>query len=344
MDLFGNIEFREPWFLWACLIALPVFVLAHSMGGKLLFSSFRLLPDSSSSWRTRMAWFPGAMLALGALSLAIALAGPRTADRHSRIVREGIAIMMVVDTSGSMRALDLRTEQEELTRLDAVKQVFEDFVLGSAELNGRPDDTIGLVAFAGYADTRCPLTLDHDNLITIARSLEIVSDPAEDGTAIGDGLGLAVERLRESKASSRVAILLTDGIHNSGVETPLAAAELARTVGVRVYTVGAGTNGLANMRVENPFTGGTRLRQVPVEIDEKTLKAIAERTGGRYFRATSHQGLQDVYREIDKLERTRITEDKFREYSEHYRWFVAIAMVLIALAWLMRGTILRRLP
>jgi len=341
-----GLEFRQPWLLWAAAVAVPVWLLAARSGGRLVFSSLRILPSAGHSWRTRLAWLPDVMLALAAVWLSVALAGPRVANKTTRVHREGIAIMMVVDISGSMAALDLSAEDEERTRLDAVKRVFEEFVLGSDDLAGRPDDAIGVVSFAGFADTRCPLTLDHGSLATIARDLELVTERGEDGTAIGDGLGLAVLRLRDAKdeVKSKVVILLTDGVNNAGEQTPLAAAELAKKEGIKVYTIGAGTNGVAPVRVSNPFTGGTMLRAQRVVIDEDTLREIADRTGGQYFRATDAGGLREVYRAIDRLERTRITEQRFREYREYFRLAVAIALALGALAWLLRGHVLRRLP
>ncbi len=338
------LEFREPWYLLVCATSLLVVLAAFSPSGRVLFSSLRLLPNHVHTWRTRLVWLPFALLAFAALFLGIALAGPRLPDRSQRIEREGIAIMMAVDISGSMHALDLSEGDEERTRLDAVKVVFREFVLGNDTLTGRNDDQIGIVSFAGFADTRCPLTLDHDILMQVAGGLEIVTARREDGTAVGDGLGLAVERLRASKAKSRIIILLTDGVNNRGEETPLAAAELAATEGIKVYTIGAGSQGAALVRVPDPFTGRPTLRQVEVEIDEDTLKAIAERTGGRYFRATNAEGLREVYSEIDELERTKIGEERFREYTEYYRHVTALALALAALAWLLMATALRRLP
>lgn len=345
IELLEHIEFREPWFLLLGLLALPVFFLARRSPGRVVFSSLALLPARAASWRTRLAWLPDAGLALAALCMTVALAGPRAARGESHIRREGIAIMMAMDISGSMRALDLADGDEEKTRLDAVKEVFRSFVAGQGdELPGRLDDAIGLVSFAGFADTRCPLTLNHASLLEIAADLEIVTDRSEDGTAIGDGLGLAVERLREAKAKSKVIILLTDGVNNAGVESPQQAAELAKTLGIKVYTIGAGTNGMAPVRVPDPLSGKMVLRPMPVEIDEDTLRDIAERTGGRYFRAEDAAGLRDVYQQIDRLERTQITERRVRQYDELYRHVLALALIAAALSWLARVTLFRRLP
>jgi Ca-activated chloride channel family protein len=223
--------------------------------------------------------------------------------------------------------------------------VFLDFVRGGRGLAGRPDDLIGIVSFAAYADTRCPLTLDHDNLVRVAHGLELVKNPAEDGTAIGDGLGLALERLERApvKAGSRVAILLTDGVNNRGETAPLQAAELARKLGVKVFTIGAGTTGMAPVRVESPF-GGTLLQRVPVEIDEEVLREIARRTGGRYYRATDAEALRRVYQDIDALTRSEIIEERFQKYHEYYRHAAAAGLLMLAAAFLLSGTVLRRMP
>jgi Ca-activated chloride channel homolog len=343
LEMLAPLELRQPWLLLTALAAVPVYFWARRPPGRLRFSSLALLP-SRRSWRARFAFVPALLLAFAIVALGVALAGPRTGERAGRIRKDGIAIMMVVDVSGSMRALDLSDGTRERTRLAAAIEVFTEFVTGKGDLPGRPNDAIGLVSFAGYADTRCPLTLDHDNLIGIAGELAIVEDRAEDGTAIGDGLGLAVERLRESKARSRIAILLTDGVHNAGSDTPEAAAALAKKLGIKVYTVGAGTNGLAPIRVEDPFSGRSVLRQTMVEIDEEMLREIADETGGAYFRATDGEGLRAVYRAIDQLERTTFDEHSVREFHERYATALVIGLLLAAIAFLAEATIWRRLP
>ena len=335
-------DLTQPWFLLVALAALPALWWARRSSGRVVFSSLAALPARALTWRTALAWVPDAMLTLAVVSLAIALAGPRRGDEKSRIRREGIAMVMAIDVSSSMRALDLSEGSHEQTRLDAVKRVFEQFVLGTRGLSGRPDDAIGLVSFAGHADTRSPLTLDHGNLVTAARELEIVRQRSEDGTAIGDGLALAVERLRQHPARSKVAILLTDGVETAGVLPARSAIDVAREHGVKVYTIGAGTNGVAPIRVETEM--GTQLLQTEVEIDEALLQEIAEKTGGAYFRATDLAGLRTVYKAIDKLERSRIEEKMFFRYHEYYLWFVAAGLILVALAVALRGTVLRRLP
>jgi Ca-activated chloride channel family protein len=341
MTLFG-IELAHPWALLGALLVLPVIVLARRAAGRVQFSSLATLAPSAT-WRTYLAWVPDALLGVAVLALVVALAQPQRYDGEHRIKRRGIAIMMVVDRSGSMRALDLSERTREQTRLDAVKRVFEQFVAGGPGLSGRPDDAIGLIGFARYADTLSPLTLDHANLITAARQLALVTEAGEDGTAVGDGLALAVSRLAAARQVSKVAIVLTDGVSNAGEVAPLAAADLAKEAGVRVYTIGAGTNGRAPMRVEGPF-GNTELVSVPVQIDEDTLTKVAEATGGRYFRATDLAGLREIYGAIDRLERTEIDETQSAEPAQLYPYLVALAMLAIALAVTLRLTALRRLP
>jgi Ca-activated chloride channel family protein len=340
---FGNVELAQPWFLLALVLVVPAIWWSQRAAGRVVFSSLRALPMGGHTWRTRIAWLPDLLLGLAVVALVIGLTGPRAGDKSSRVRRDGIAIALAVDVSGSMRALDLSEKNRELTRLDAVKKVFEQFVLGTKGLAGRPDDAIGLVAFASYAETRSPLTLDHSNLVMAARQLDFAPDD-ESGTRIGNGLALAIERLREFKPKTqvaRIAILLTDGettIRDENTIDEDAAIQQALDAGVKVYSIGAGTNGVAPVRVDG------ELRQMPVSIDEGTLKKIAEKTGGQYFRAQDFAGLQRIYKQIDKAERTTIEEDRFTEYHLFYGWFVGAAMLLMTIAFTLRGTVLRRLP
>jgi Ca-activated chloride channel family protein len=335
--MFG-VDYSHPWFLLAILAAPVAYWWSARGAGRVVFSSLRALPAGGDTWRTRIAWLPDALMALAIVAFAIALAGPRAGDKSKRERRDGIAVMMAIDVSGSMRALDLSKSNKELTRLAAVKQVFEQFVRGGGKLGGREDDAIGLVAFARYAETRSPLTLDHGNLVLAARQLDFAPQN-EDGTAIGAGLELAVQRLAEFKARSRVAILLTDGesnVHEIDEDTAIADAVQA---GVKVYTIGAGTTGIAPIRTEDGD-----LMQIRVSIDETTLRKIADKTGGRYFRATDNVSLGRIYAEIDKLEKSTFEEDRFTEYNQYYAYFVIAALSLVVLALLLRGTLLRRLP
>jgi Ca-activated chloride channel family protein len=333
-----HVEPTYPWLVLVALLAIPAYVLARRSSGRVVFSSLRVLPLGGRTWRTQLAWLPDALIAAAVVALAIAATGPRAGDQTARVRREGIAVMMAIDVSGSMRALDLSEHNQELTRLDAVKQTFERFVLGGGKLAGRPDDAIGLVAFASYAETRSPLTLDHGNLATAARELTFAKRD-EDNTAIGAGLELAVQRLAEFKARSKIIILLTDGesnIHDIDEDT---AIDDAVKAGIKVYTIGAGTTGYAPIRDPDG-----QLMQMAVSIDETLLRKIADKTHGEYFRATDHAGLVKVYEAIDKLERTTLEEQRFTEYRQFYGGFVAAAMALVAFALALRGTVLRRLP
>jgi len=336
-------DFRDPLFLIAGFLAPLVYWLAARMPAVLTYSSLALVDGAARSARARFAKLPAWLLALATLALAVALAGPRTGSATSRIHRKGIAIAMVVDRSGSMQARDFVTGDTSISRLDVVKNVFRTFVAGKGALGGRPDDLVGLVVFARYADGLCPLTLDHGNLLSILGDVEIVDDPSEDGTAVGEGLALAVERLRGVQASSKVALLLTDGVNNVGDIDPLQAADLAAQHGIKVYTIGAGTTGFAPVPVQAPG-GQTVLRQAYVQIDEDTLREIAERTGGHYFHASDARGLSEVIAEIDRLERSDITETRYLTYEYHYAGWVVAGLVMIGSAAVLSGSVLRRLP
>lgn len=344
-------EFAQPWFLLAALAAIPALYWSRRAAGRVVFSSLRALPHGGLTWRTRLAWLPDALHVLAVVALAIALAGPRVGDKSSRVRRDGIAIMMAVDVSGSMRAQDLAGKggatcnpdpDHDPTRLGAVKRDFGAFVRGGEGLDGRPDDAIGLVAFARYADTRSPLTLDHSNLVMAARQLDFARQD-EDGTAIGAGLELAVQRLADFKARSKVIILLTDGESNVHDIDEDQAIEDAVKAGIKVYTIGAGTSGVAPICADRG-DGRSQLMQMSVSIDESLLRKIAAKTGGQYFRANDKAGLDRIYKQIDRLERTSIEEERFTEYRQFFPYFVGAAMLLVAAALLLRGSVLRRLP
>lgn len=337
------LEFRDPLFLLVGLLAPLIFLLASRIPSRIRYSSLDLPDRAAPTLRVRLAHLPAALLALATLALAVALAGPRTGDETAKVEREGIAIIMALDRSGSMDARDFVSEDYSVSRLQALKDVFHEFVLGGEAGKGRSDDLVGLVVFGTFADGACPLTLDHGNLLNILDQVQVAQERSESATAIGEGLGLAVERLLDSSAQSRVVILLTDGVNNAGEIDPLQAAELAASHGIKVYTIGAGINGYAPVPVTGA-DGRQYLRRAFVEMDEKTLQEIAQRTGGRYFHARDAEGLTETYRAIDRLERTEITELRYMRYQEHYAGFVLAALALIALAGLTSGTLLRRLP
>ena len=263
------------------------------------------------TWRVRARWVPTALMLLALALLVVALARPQEGRRQTTIDSEGIAIALLVDRSSSMRALDFELEGQRVDRLAAVKRVAADFLLGDADLAlaGRGADLVGLITFAQYADVISTLTLDHSFVVDGLESARIVERGSEDGTAIGDAVGLAVERLQslEQPVQSRVIILLTDGENTAGSLDPLQAAELAASQGVKIYTIGVGTRGRAPVPVRGVF-GQTRIRMAQVNIDEATLTAMADATGGAYFRATDTASLAGVYRAIDELETTVLEE------------------------------------
>jgi len=322
-----------------------VYLLATRPTSLLGFSSSSLVAHTNRSWRQRLSALPAVLLSIAFVLLVVALARPRTPQQETKVSRDGIAILTVVDLSSSMDARDMVEEDRSINRLDVVKNVFIDFVMGNDGTvgRGRPDDLIGMVTFARFADSICPLTLDHGNLVNIVKDLEIVSQRDEDGTAMGDGLGLAVERLRRSKAKSRVAILLTDGVTNAGVIAPEKAAELAAENDIKVYCIGVGTQGMAPVPTVDMF-GRMRLSPQPVRIDEETLREIANKTAGKYFRAVDKDALAEIYHEIDSLERTEVTEVKYLQYTEHFPYFVASSLCLIASVLVLNGSLFRRLP
>jgi Ca-activated chloride channel family protein len=342
-------EFRDPLFLVVGLTVPLVYGLAARLPSVLTYSNLGLVDAAPRSQRARLAKLPAVLLAVAALALTVALAGPRTGNATSRVHREGIAIVMAVDRSGSMQARDFVRGDTSVSRLDVVKDVFRLFVSGEGKGiakgggEGRPDDLVGLVVFARYADGVCPLTLDHGNLLSILADVEIPTERGEDGTAVGEGLALAVERLRGLEVSSKVIVLLTDGVSNAGDIDPLQAADLAAQHGIKVYTIGAGSSGYAPVPVQAPG-GRIVLQQAYVEIDENTLREIAKRTGGRYFHATDAKGLGEVIQAIDRLERSEVTEIRYLTYEYHHAQWVGIALLLMLAAATLSGTWLRRLP
>lgn len=330
--MFENIEFANPKLLWL-LVLVPVltvwYVLRHKQQDAALgFSDMREFAQLPKTWKAylRHLLFALKMMALGLL--IVAFARPQSASTNSTSNIEGIDIVMAMDVSGSMLARDLKPD-----RLTAAKQVASDFV------KGRPGDRMGLVIFSGETFTQVPLTTDHGVMLNMLA--EMKNGLIDDGTAIGDGLATAVSRLKDSEAISKVVILLTDGMNNAGSVDPYTAAEIAKLYGVRIYTIGVGTYGTAPYPVQTPF--GTQLQQMKVEIDEKLLTAIANSTGGKYFRANNNQKLDEIYQEIDKLERSKIEVTEFRRLHEEFYPLVAWAIALLLLEFLLRRTIFRTL-
>lgn len=330
-------RFHDPWLL-LLLLLLPVWLWWERRSAKrggLKFSSVAGATAASSVWAT---FGPTLLLVLRGLTLALfvgALARPQIGKSESRLKTEGIDIVLAVDVSGSMMAMDFKVNGQPVDRITIVKQVVKEFI------EARPNDRIGMVAFAGRAYVASPLTLDHDWL---ERNLDRVKvGLIEDGTALGSGLGTAVNRLRDPKAKSRVVVLLTDGVNNVWKVQPLDAAKAAKEFGVRVYTIGAGTRGVAPMPV---MMGGQidGYRPMQVEIDEELLKKIAQETGGQYFRATDTDSLREIYRQIDKLEKREVETVKYEEWRELFPWFLMPGVGCVLLAVTLENTRLRRLP
>lgn len=305
--------------------------------------------------RRTLPWFYG----LGLMLVIMGMARPQAGKSESRITGEGIAIEMVLDVSGSMEALDFQLDGEDVSRLEAVKHVISEFVLGSKStgLRGRRDDLVGVVAFGGFADSKCPLTLDHGALVDIVGGLQIPK-PIRDrrgrvinadaiqeelATAIGDGVALGVDRLRDAKAKSKVLVLLTDGVSNAGVVDPREAASIAKELGIKVYSIGIGRNGVVPVPQEDEF-GRTVLVPAQFRVDEELLREIAQTTGGKYFHASDSESLVEVYSQIDKLEKSQFEESKYSEYTELFGWFSGFGLALILAVNVLRETRFRSLP
>lgn len=281
------------------------------------------------SWRTRLCWLPFALALLGFVSGVIALARPQSSNAYSTESTEGINIVLALDISGSMLAKDLQPN-----RFEAAKSVAGEFV------SSRPYDNIGLVVFASESYTQCPLTTDHAVLLNMINSVEM--GLVNDGTAIGSGLATAVNRLKEIKEGSKVVILLTDGTNNSGTIAPVTAAEIAASFGIRVYTIGVGTMGEALFPIQTYL--GIEYVNMPVEIDEASLKQIASTTGGQYFRATDNNSLHKIYEEIDQLEKVKMKVESFTQKEELFPPYLWVALILLFTALLLRSTLFRRMP
>lgn len=317
-----SLRFLYPDLLWLLLI-LPVLAFLRGRRGRapsLVFSSISVAKAISENRKVNpgnvLLWLR--LIALGLLILA--MARPQWGNRKTEVEASGIDILLAVDVSGSMQAMDFQLEDRAVDRLSVVKAVVKKFI------TERPNDRMGLVAFAGRPYMVCPLTLDHDWLQLRLESLE--TGMIEDGTAIGSAIVAGVNRLREQKAKSRIVILLTDGVNNAGKAAPLTAAEAAETMKIKVYTIGAGRRGVAPMPVEDQF-GRKRIIRAQVDIDEKTLGKIAEMTGAKYFRATDTESLEKIYEEINAMEVTTRKIKHFDRYRELFSWLLFAALVLL---------------
>lgn len=325
--------FDNPKILW--LLLLPVILTAHYLYLELTGRKPHLRVSASAQWlngnKSPLAvvrHLPFVLRFIALCLIIICLARPRSSQEMEKVDTEGIDIVLAMDVSTSMLARDFTPD-----RINAAKDIAIEFIAQ------RPSDRIGITVFAGESYTQCPLTTDRSTLINLMK--EVQTGLIEDGTAIGNGLATAVARLSDSDAKSRVVILLTDGVNNSGEIAPETAAEIAGTYGVRVYTIGVGANGTAPYPVMTPW--GVDVQNMRVEIDEDLLKSIAELTGGKYFRATDNTKLAEIYSEINKMETTRTTVDSFPVYKELYPKYALWALICLLLELVIRF-LLRRLP
>ena len=330
----GKIEFTYPAFFYL-LAFIPLMVAWYLWKGRkgtapLKLSGFENLDDRIGSYRIWLRHLLALLRVLLVTLLIIVLARPQSSNRWEQVTTEGIDIVMCMDVSGSMRAMDFKPN-----RLEASKNVGIEFV------NAREDDRFGLVVFAGESFTQCPMTTDRAVVVNFLNEIDF--GVIEDGTAIGMGLATAVNRVRDSKSKSKVIILLTDGVNNSGDIGPVTAAEIAAGYEIRVYTIGVGSQGTAPIPVQDVF-GRTVTRDMPVEIDEDVLKQIAATTGGSYFRATDNNKLREIYQEIDQLEKTRLDVKQFSKKKEEYFPFLLAAMIILLLEILLRYTVFRSIP
>jgi Ca-activated chloride channel homolog len=328
----NGITYDLPQFLWLLLL-IPIMIAWYVVRQQKASAALRMpgLRQFDKTGKTFRHYLRHVLF--GARTLAVALliivvARPQATDRFENSTTEGIDIVLALDISGSMLARDFKPD-----RLQASKNVATEFI------SGRKYDRMGLVVFSGESFTQCPLTTDHAVLINLMREVE--SGMIEDGTAIGMGLATSVNRIKDSEAKSKVIILLTDGVNNRGEIAPVTAAEIAKTYGIRVYTIGVGTKGTAPYPVQTPF--GMQYRDMPVEIDEEILQNIATLTGGRYFRATDNTKLIEVYSEIDKLEKSIIDVRQFSRKEEKFLIPAILAFCLVGLEVLARNTILKNL-
>ena len=327
--IFANIGYL---FLFLPLVAYVVWYIlkGYHKTASLKVSTIMPYKLSVKSYKNYLVHLPFALRIVTLSMVILVLARPQSTNSWQNTEVEGIDIMLAMDVSTSMLAMDLKPN-----RLEAAKQVAAEFI------NGRSNDNIGLTIFAGESFTQCPLTVDHASLLNMLNSVKCdiaAQGIIEDGTAIGMGVANAITRLKESKAKSKVIILLTDGSNNRGEIAPVTAAEIAKKFGIRVYTIGVGTNGTA------PYPYGGEVVNLPVEIDEKTLSEIADITDADYYRATDNSKLREVYEKIDKLERTKLNVKEFSKREEEYVVFAVIAFAALFLEILLRNTILRRIP
>jgi Ca-activated chloride channel homolog len=331
------IRFLQPEWLWA-LSVLPLVILWRGRRGPVAsveYSDISLARDIARRTRSRIGWIVGLLPIVAAALMVLGLARPQRTHSRTEVTVNGIDIVLGLDVSGSMQALDFSVGNSPINRIAVVKSVVSRFI------DERPNDRIGLIAFAAYPYIVSPLTLDHDWL---QQNLERVDvGVGDDGTAIGSAIAAAVNHLRTTAAKSKVVILLTDGVNNSGKISPFAAAEAAHALGVKVYTIGVGVRGKAPIPVRDA-AGRVHVIMAGVDVDEKTLQAVATETGGRFYRATDTDSLRKIYEQINRYETSAQSVQRFEHVEELYRWALYPALGLLACGFLMQHTRFRRLP
>ena len=327
--------FRDPIYL-LLLLLLPLvvfwFLKGQRRSARLKYSDVNLVKRLSKSLKQRLRPLLLLLRLLAITAFILALARPQSSSKEEEVLTEGVDIVLAMDVSSSMRSVDFKPNN----RLEAAKSVAREFI------KSRSNDRIGMVVFAGESFTQCPLTLDYGVLLTLLEDIKI-ADQDWDGTAIGMGLVNAVNRLKESKAKSKVIILLTDGVNNRGQVDPLTAAQIAKAYGIKIYTIGAGKEGTAMYPMDDPFFG-TRYVPMQVEIDEKTLTQIANTTNGRYFRATDTERLKEIYEEISDLEKTQIEVKEYTQYEELFVYFLAVGLLGMLGEVVLSNTYFRKIP
>jgi Ca-activated chloride channel homolog len=330
-------EFKTP----LVLLLIPLFLAyfwyeyRRKEGTSFKFSSLSLMDQLASTWRVRWSFFPWGLRALVLVLLLIALAGPRKLLAESKLTSEGIDIVLALDVSGSMSAEDYVIDGHRISRLDIIRSTVVNFV------KQRTSDRLALTVFGSQAYTVCPLTTDHEWLLENLKQIRI--GVIEDATAIGSGIATSLLRLKNSKAKTKIIVLLTDGVNNSGKIQPLDAAKMAQALGIKVYTIGAGTTGIVPFPVTDEF-GNKHYEEAQFDFDEDTLKKIAAMTGAKYYRAADTDSLRRCYADIDKLEKTKIVEKGFKQYEPLFWYFVDAALVILALEIILTNTVFLKIP
>ena len=331
--MFDNLTFAYPYLL-LFLVLVPVYFYYKTTKIKkkmpaVNYSSLTIIGRVPKNFKEKTWFIPELLRSLAVAAIIIALARPQSFTAGEDIYTEGIDIAMVLDISSSMLAEDFKPN-----RLEAAKKVTDEFI------EGRTGDKIGLVVFSGESFTQCPLTIDYSVLRNLLK--EIKSGMLEDGTAIGNAIANGVNRIKDSKVKSKVIILLTDGVNNAGQIDPLTAAKIAATFGIRIYTIGVGTLGQAPYPFQTPF--GIRYQMVPVEIDENLLRQVSDLTKGKYFRATNNSKLSEIYKEIDKLEKTKIEVTSYRNASERFHIWLILSLLLLFSEFVLNNSFYKKLP